>query len=95
MFIIYVLILEKDTEEGREAETSICCSTIDASLVASRVCPDRGPNPQPWRIGTALSPTEVPGPGPQAIILKQKLTSSADCFAAFQLLAQDKMAVLT
>ena len=35
----------------------------DASLVASYNCPDRGLNPQPWRIGMMLQPIKLPGQG--------------------------------
>ena len=41
------------------------------SLVDSYMCPDRGSNPQPWRIGTLLQPTELPGQGCTAKVLNE------------------------
>lgn len=38
-------------------------SLVQLSLVESCLCPDGGLNPQPWRVGTVLQPTEVPSPG--------------------------------
>ena len=48
---------------GRERKINLLFHSFMHSLVESCMCPDLGLEPQPWRIGKTLSPTELLGRG--------------------------------
>ena len=58
-------------ETKREQDIDLLFHLIIHSLVDSCMCPDLGSNPQPWHVGVALKPINLPSQGSHSAFKSQ------------------------
>ena len=59
-FYLFILMILREREEGRERNIDPLLHPSMRSLTGSRMCLDWRWNSQPWCLGTTLQPAELP-----------------------------------